>query len=326
MDSPTPPPNTRQRARANAAGLRRVAVETRAAEARRVERRRQQYRWGSIAAMVLALTAVGTFLVTRGGDSPAVNDLATVGAPKVGGDLHTVTVVGNAIYVGGHAAVAVSRDGGRRWKQVPSLEGADAMGWAATSDSVLVGGHPGLYRSTDDGASFLRVTGAGAVPDVHALGGVGSTVYLASPQAGLLASADGGRNWQVRNPQVGRSFMGTILVDPKNTQRLVAPDMSGGLTTSTDGGRSWEALGGPMGAMAAAWKPTNTKEILAVGMEGGVRSTDGGTTWHRVELPRGTSALSYDSTGRILYAGVLDGERARTYRSSNDGTTWRPTG
>jgi photosystem II stability/assembly factor-like uncharacterized protein len=273
-----------------------------------------------VAGALLLTTGVVVVLVSRGGDTAGPQASA-----RVGGDLHTVTTIGDALYVGGHEAVAVSRDSGNTWQQINSLNNADAMGWAVTKDAVLVGGHPGLYRSTDQGATFTPVTGAATVPDVHALGGAGTAVYLASPQAGLLTSTDGGQNWQVRNVQAGRSFMGTILVDPTNPNRLVVPDMTGGLTASTDGGRTFTPLGGPTGAMAAAWNPTNVKEIIAVGMNGAARSSDGGTSWQNIAVPEGTSAVTYAADGRTIYAGALQGEQARTYRSTDAGATWQPT-
>lgn len=261
-------------------------------------------------------------VATRGA---GLSNRSTAAAPKIGGDLHTVFVLGDALYVGGHDAVAVSRDAGHTFSSVPSLAGADAMGWANSGNTVLVGGHPGLYRSTNHGATFTRVTGLGAVTDVHALGGAGNTVYLASPEAGLLVSVDGGTSWQVRSAQAGRSFMGTILIDPRNPARLIAADMSAGLTASSDGGRAWQALGGPAGAMSVAWNPTDTRQILAVGMDGGAFSADSGATWRSLTLPDGTSAVTYDPTGRVLYAGALTGQQARTYRSTDNGRTWTPT-
>lgn len=300
---------------------RRTAAAEQAA-ALRAEQRRQWSRRGGVALVVLAAAASGAFLAIRG-DGPEPGDNSATAAPVVGGDLHTVTSVGDSLFVGGHAAVAVSRDGGRHWKEVPSLSGADAMGWAVTPGAVLVGGHPGLLRSADDGRSFVRVPIAAEVSDVHALGGASNTLYLASPQAGLMSSIDGGRSWDVRNAQVGRTFMGTILVDPREPTRLIAPDMSAGLTISIDGGRTWKPLGGPGGAMAAAWKPSDINDIIAVGMNGGARSTNGGVTWQQLELPMGTRAVSYDASGRSVYAGVLDGQRARTYVSTDSGTTWR---
>lgn len=191
---------------------RRAAAAEQVAAARRAERRRQWTRRGVVALAVFAVAVSGALLAIRDGGSEPGADSATA-APVVGGDLHTVASVDDALYVGGHAAVAVSRDGGRSWKQVPSLTGADAMGWAVTPDAVLVGGHPGLFRSTDNGKSFAPVNVAATVSDVHALGGSGNRLYLASPQAGLLSSTDGGRSWEVRNAEAGLSFMGSILVD-----------------------------------------------------------------------------------------------------------------
>jgi len=246
-----------------------------------------------------------------------------VSAPSVGADLHTLFVTGDTIYLGGHDGVEVSRKGSA-WQRVASLNGADAMGWSSTPNAVLVGGHPGLYRSDDAGATFARVSGQAAVPDVHALGGAGGVVYAASPQTGVLASTDGGSSWQVRNGQAGRSFMGTLLVDPRDPARLIAADMSTGPTTSEDGGRTWMPLGGPPGAMAVSWNPTDTNQILALGMSGGALSADGGATWRSIVLPAATTAVSYDQTGRSLFAGALIGTSVRAYRSGDNGATWTP--
>ncbi len=296
----------------------RAAAEERAAAARRAARRRAQLRWAVAAAAALAVAAAVTFFAVRGDDDPG----QAAAAPVVGGDLHTLTAIGDALYVGGHAAVAVSRDGGRQWQQISSLENADAMGWAQTTDALVAGGHPGLFRSTDGGTSFTQVTGASAVPDAHALGSVGDTVYLGSPQAGFLASEDGGVTWQTRDAEAGRSFMGTILVDPADPQRLLAPDMSSGLLASSDGGRSWIPLGGPEGAMAAAWDPTDIDRIVVVGMSESALSTDGGQSWEPLLVPAGTTAVTFSGDGTTMYTAALDGEVAVTSASTDGGRTW----
>lgn len=279
-------------------------------------------RWGpavAAGAALVALTAGGLWVSARDGNSAP--DTAAAGA-YVGGDLHTLTAAAGRLYVGGHDGVATSIDAGKNWTPVTSLRGADAMGWAVTPAGILAGGHPGLFRSTDGGSTFTKDTGLGQISDVHALGAAGTTAYLASPQAGLLTSDDGGLSWQPRNSEVGRSFMGTILVDPADPQRLVAPDMQNGLVTSSDGGSTWTSLGGPGGAMAAAWDPTNTQRLVAVGMNGGAISSDGGRTWTDLTLPTGTSAATFSPDGGTLFAGALDGDTARTFASADAGTTW----
>lgn len=300
---------------------RRSAVAAQVAAAKRAEKRRRLLIWAGVTVAALGVVALFVFIAGRDGGSPEVGSAS----PVVGGDLHTVTAFENALFVGGHAKSAMSRDDGKTWKNIASLDGADAMGWASFEGGLFAGGHPGLYRSTDGGSSFEKLTGSAAVPDVHALGGAGDVLYLASTQAGVMASTNGGRSWEPRNANAGQSFMGTILVDPANADRLISPDMAGGLATSTDGGRSWQELGGPMGAMAATWNPKDTDEIVATGMQGAERSTDGGATWDPVKLPANTSAVSYAPDGKTLYAGVLNGDRAVVYRSTDDGRSWTPT-
>lgn len=279
-----------------------------------------------IAAIVTVTTAViaggWIFATTRGGESADGPGGGAV-VPYVGGDLHVLTVVQDRMYVGGHDGGAVSADGGKTWTQLTSLAGADPMGAAATDTETLVGGHPGLYRSAD-GSSFARVTGEGELGDVHALGGAGDTVYAGTPERGLLVSTDGGASWATRNAQAGRMFMGVILVDPADPGRLVAPDMSAGLAASSDGGNTWTPMGGPSGAMSAAWNPTDTGTLVVVGMADSALSVDGGRTWTTLAVPDGTSAATFSPDGKTLYAATLNGGNASVYASIDMGGSWTP--
>lgn len=240
----------------------------------------------------------------------------------VGGDLHTLTAVGNRLYVTGHEGAGVSADGGKSWLPIASLKNTDVMGWSETSTGFLVGGHPGLFQSTDGGTTFTKVAFYGDVSDVHSIGASGDTVYLASPEIGLLASTDGGVTWLLRNAQVGQGFMGSMLVDPTNPQRVIAPDMQTGLVISDDGGATWRSFGGPMGAMSVTWNPMNTKQLAAIGMGGGAISSDDGRTWKELLLPQGSSAVAYSGDGQRLYVAALIGVNAQISASTDEGKNW----
>jgi len=282
-------------------------------------RRPQTWWWAAAGALTAGLLA----FVLLGGSGN--QEGGSAGAPFVGGDLHSLVVdpVADRLYVGGHEGVAISANGGRSWRPVESLAGADAMGWAFTGDRVLVGGHPGLFVSEDGERSFeMRNDGLPAT-DVHALGAGEGVIYGASPAAGVFASTDGGTTWQVRTGEVGHSFMGRILVDPAEPDHLIAPDMQAGAAESTDGGRTWRALGGVGGAMWVSWDPNNTDHLIVSGMGEAAESTDGGATWRPITVPQGASVVEMDPTDpAVLYAGTLHGTDAVISVSRDGGASW----
>ena len=255
--------------------------------------------------------------------TPSTSSKSMTNQVFVGADLHTISVLGNRIFVTGHEGAGMSDNGGSNWTPMSSLKGTDVMSWTTFSKTILAGGHNGLFKSTNNGASFKRVKFYGSTSDVHAIGASGKYVYLASPQVGLLMSTDGGTTWKMRNAKVGRSFMGSMLVDPKNPKRIIAPDMSAGLAISTDGGLTWSSLGGPAGPMAVAWNSQNMKDIVAIGMANSGISTDGGKTWKEIRLPSGATAIVYSTDGKKLIVGVLIGNKAQIYTSINRGKSWQ---
>lgn len=274
----------------------------------------------SIAAVVAVLVWV---------NRPGGSDATGASAPYTGGDLHSLmSMPGEAgrLFVGGHEAVSASSDGGATWVPVDSLDDADAMGWAFLDDTIWMGGHPGLEVSTDGGATFEQRNDGLPAADIHALGGIGSTLYAASPAAGFMASTDGGSTWEIRNPGVGQTFMGAMLVDQSDPNRIVAPDMGAGAVESTDGGRSWRVLGGPQGAMSVSWDPTDSGVIVVTGSGTAALSRDAGASWEAVPIPVGTSIVQIDANdpGTWYAAAWTDDGTVMVSRSADGGSTWTP--
>lgn len=259
--------------------------------------------------LIVVVLAAGSLLSRRLGD-----DESSTG-PRVGPDLHAVAAVGVRTFVGGHAGAGF-RDRSGQWRQIGSLDDKDVMAWAATGDAILAGGHGGLYSSVDAGEAFDIVDGA-PVSDVHGLGAYGQTVYLASPEAGVLVSTDGGNSFTLASRE-GADFMGTIWVDPSNAERAIAPSMQSGAVITEDGGASWSSLGGPIGAMSVA-AGDDGASLFVIGMDGSQQSTDGGQTWANVDIPEGTAAAFYTLDGDLILA-ALSGERAHVYKRA--GSRW----
>lgn len=254
-------------------------------------------------ALAIAVVIVGQF--TSGGS----NSNGEASGPVVGGDLHAVAEFGSQTFVGGHGGAGRTTTTGD-WEQIDSLDGKDVMGWARTDKNLLAAGHAGLFVSADSGSTFTTAPDSPAT-DVHGLGASGSTVYLASPEGGLFVSTDAGANWELRS-EAGRSFMGSIWVDPKDPDIAIAPSMQAGAVKTTDGGKTWTIMGGPTGAMSVAVDATGQK-IVAVGMGEAQQTSDGGATWSEMDVPEGTSAAVYTS-GDQLVSAALSGDRAEVTR------------
>ena len=240
--------------------------------------------------------------------------------PLVGGDLHAVAMLAGRTFVSGHSGAAYLADGAP-WRSIPTLDDRDVMAWAATPNALLGAGHRGLYVSRDDGRSFSEARARLASSDVHALGAAQNLVYLASPEAGLLISDDGGDTFRARS-DVGSGFMGSIAVDPADPRRAIAADMQLGSLLTTDGGATWERLRdhGTGDALSAAWNPRNPRQVVVLGAQGAARSSDAGESWSRVSVPATSRAIAFDDNG-VLNVVALVGGRATVLRSEPGG--WR---
>jgi photosystem II stability/assembly factor-like uncharacterized protein len=301
----------------------RTVVASKRTSTRRRPYRLPWYRRGVvwIAFSGAAAIVIGFFLFTGGAPR------TTAGSePVVGGDLHSIVLDPTGpsrLYVGGHQGVAASRDEGRTWRQIDSLAGADAMGWAFTSERILVGGHPGLYVSRDGGRTFRQENEGLPATDIHALGAGDSIIYAASPQAGVFSSTDGGTSWDLRTREAGQAFMGSILVDPEDENHIVAPDMQNGVVESTDGGRTWRVLHSLPGVMSVTWDRRNPERIIAASMSGAAQTEDGGATWNALSTPAGASVIEIDPRRpNVVFAGALEGDTARVWVSRDGGATW----
>ena len=277
-----------------------------------ITRRPTRRLWWVVAGGVLASVAGVVVIGFPNGQTGSGTD-ATVGS-----DLHAVAQHGTRVFVSGHDAAAYSDQPGS-WKPISSLSGKDGMSWSFGTSDIIVGGHEGAFRSTDNGATFTPIAGL-PVTDVHATGASGATAYLASPTGGFYASNDAGGTWKPVST-TGESFMGSLLVDEANPLRVMAADMLQGVVQTSDGGRTWTALGGMEGPVGLNWNPANHKQIVVTAPGDAGISLDGGTSWIALPVPRGTGAVSFDASGRLL-AAVLTGQSATVSVSSDLGQSW----
>ena len=209
-------------------------------------------------------------------------------------------------------------DGGKSWRKVLYLD--DLTGCAdvdldpTNANVVWVGTHrhqrwpwyftsgggaTGVYKSTDGGESWTRLSGKGngrGLPEDD-MDRVGVSVHRANPdvvyvvsetksEGQLWRTEDGGRSWETvnrdRNINFRPFYYSDIRADPRNPN--VVYSLSGGLYKSQDGGRTFQTIRADLhGDHQAMWIDPNDPDYILEGSDGGWQvSHDGARTWEIV--------------------------------------------
>jgi photosystem II stability/assembly factor-like uncharacterized protein/uncharacterized protein (DUF2164 family) len=227
-------------------------------------------------------------------------------------NLVLVAAIGHAYGPNAERGVFRSTDGGKTWQKVlyeddktgavdlvsdphnPRIVYAAMYQELRTPWSFTSGGPgSGIYKSTDEGATWTELKGHGLPEGLSgriglAVGADSSTVYalIEAKKGGLYVSHDAGTNWEFvsgdhRLMQRPWYFM-QIFADPKNADTIYVLNVR--TWRSTDGGHRWEWIHDPHGDNHALWiDPTNPRRMI-IGNDGGASvSEDWGKTWSTVD-------------------------------------------
>lgn len=207
----------------------------------------------------------------------------------------------NIIYIGpANGGVWKSTDGGTNWTPLTDQEVSMAMGSIVVdpNNSNII--YAGTGEATYSGASYYG--------------------------RGLLKSTDGGNSWTNYTTGLPTStYFSRLVIQPGNSQYLLAALGNAGLYRSTNGGVSWNALLG--GRCDDVVYTSSGDTAFAVGSGVGLRrSIDGGVTFSSF----GTGLINSNRTHfdlcksnpAFMYAAVYGGSLVRIYKSTNYGANW----
>jgi len=199
-----------------------------------------------------------------------------ISVPKIRWVAHHPDASGTVLAGTEPAAIFLSRDGGRLWRECPEVAALrDEHGWY-------------LPYSPEAGC-------------VRGFAFHGERIYAAVEQGGLLCSDDRGDTWRLcegsngipQTPLEGfiHPDIHSVTVHPSSSNLVFAPT-GGGLYGSRDGGASWKHLY-QCYCRAAWWDPGDAERLVfgpadSVDRNGRIEmSRDGGQTWQAAssELP-----------------------------------------
>lgn len=235
----------------------------------------------------------------------------------------------DVIYAGDNAVLYKSKDDGDSWDFVHDWS---SVGVEITSivfnDSgdVFVGvwGGPGVFRSTDDGVTWLEPNDT--IPYVNRVAvGLNGDV-IAATMNGVYISTNDGYDWELRdNGFPEPTIIMSIFVDDINNYFAGTYSGQDAIYKSTDLGMSWYASGPPIYWFAIASIINNSSNTLfassfdAMGVH---RSTDNGYTWEFF-----TSGIPITSQDIALISNESDqifagSSNFGVYISVDNGETW----
>ncbi|HZQ90646.1 MAG TPA: hypothetical protein VFA60_02510 [Terriglobales bacterium] len=256
-------------------------------------------------------------------------------------DVVYVAAIGHAFGPNPERGLYRSKDGGRNWERIlyvddktgavdvtldpknPNVMFASMYEVRRTAYSLTSGGPgSGLYKSTDGGDHWTRLSGHGLPAGV--LGRIGVSISAADSKRvyaiieaetnAVYRSDDAGENWQVVNsePIWVRPWYGNhIYADPQDADTVYGLALN--TLRSTDGGRTFKVVPVPHGDNHFLWiDPTNNKRMIEAD-DGGVSiSMDGGATW---------TPQNNQPTGQFYHVTTDSNFNYRIYASQQDNTS-----
>ncbi|MEL6650137.1 MAG: glycosyl hydrolase [Bacteroidota bacterium] len=201
-----------------------------------------------------------------------------------------------------------STDGGQNWEKVLFVDertGVSDLSMDASNPRILyaafwehqrlpwqvVSGGPGssIWKSTDGGENWQKLTQG--LPQT-VMGKIGISVSPANPQrvwaiiesdqGGLYRSDNGGKKWQLINPnRVLRArswYYMHVFADPQDAETVYV--LNAPVLKSIDGGKSFKPLPTPHGDNHDLWiAPENNLRMINANDGGGNVSYNGGRSW-----------------------------------------------
>ncbi len=231
------------------------------------------------------------------------------------GEVHTIASFGNNVFAGTPAGIYRSTDQGSSWINVSSFY---ARCFTVKGPEIFAGTYiNGIVFSNDEGITW-SMTDTSLHKEIDAI--IVNGNYIFAGGSGMFRSTDNGASWEII--QNGLGFGQTTVTGLSVTEGKILASTFAGVVVSTDNGNSWSTLVSTNSTNQVTNCVTVIDSTVLVGWPGGIiRSTDNGRSWNEPSGWINTSATFYiTGDSSRIYAGTISG----VHLSSDDGITWTP--
>ena len=223
------------------------------------------------------------------------------------------------------------------WKQTKGPYGIkDSSVWslAANSTAVFAATSSGLWRSSDNGDSWISIENGLAAKIVYIVAAKGSEL-IAGTDSGIFRSMNNGDLWTRANKSLIMDGFRPALVFADNGTMLFASSSSDSLYSSSDDGNTWiESNDFNRGYTKGLWCLAANQTAVFAGTDGsGVyRSLNNGLTWEAVDTAF-IDPLTYidgdiyalATKDQTIFAGTWYGDVHKSVNNGNKGS-WSQAG
>jgi photosystem II stability/assembly factor-like uncharacterized protein len=184
----------------------------------------------------------------------------------------------------------------------------------------------GVYRSTDGGATWQRVSAG--LPAGVAVAGMAAdpshqgTIYVATAK-GVYSTANRGGSWVSQGPPTSIGSTSVVLA-PGSTHLVLAGTAGDGIYASANGGATWASIGPSQATIQAVATDPFTGSTIYAGTDDGLLISTARGRWARAGLGHvSVQAIGVSAADpQTLYAGTDQG----VLLSRDGGATWMRAG
>ena len=208
---------------------------------------------------------------------------------------------------------------------IAHIEKAPIIAATLAGKRIVAAGDYGIVVLSDDGKTFRQ---AKSVPTRTVL----TSLFFLNEKQGwaaghdgtVLATSDGGENWQVQRAEPGKDRV-LMSIWFENAQHGLAVGQFGLALETDDGGKTWQErklVDGEAGDRHLFQIFAGPDGLAFVAAEAGslLRTTDGGRSWKAIQTDNKGSFWTglVQKDGSVITAGM----RGHVYRSGDKGLTW----
>jgi uncharacterized protein (TIGR03437 family) len=201
--------------------------------------------------------------------------------------------------------------------QMSGIEAAQTFALLFVGSDLFVATSGGVFRSTDQGQSWVARNGGLTTLHVNTLVRSGATLLAGTNGGGVFRSNDDGQNWT----NCGGLPNGVVRALAVSSRGLFAGAFGGGVFLSTDGCQNWTPINSGLGNPNIN-ALTVSDSTLYAGTEGGgvFRLNDNEQTWQSINAGlTNLKVRAIAASSSTLFAGTDGGG---VFCSTNRGQSW----